>query len=122
MGNINFLNEQNKIVYKKFLDFEHENLHKLDYCYSSMLNKLLSSDSYSKQLDFYFTQNMIFCEFELEKDKEKDPKDLIMSTYSHEEFLLLIIRTTYRAANKDCKIYDSMLDDELNEFELDENA
>lgn len=120
MENINFLNEQNEAVYKKFIDFEHENLHKLDNCYSDTINPLLKIEDYSEQLDSYLGQNLVCCPFELEQNEEKSQKELIQDSYSHEEFVLLLIRTAYRAINKETKIYDSMVDDDLHEFEEDE--
>jgi hypothetical protein len=82
-----------------------------------MVNKVLENASYLEQLDAYLSQKLISCEFELNEDEEKSQKELIEENYSHEEFMLLFIRTAYRAVNKESKIYDSMLDDDLHEFE-----
>lgn len=123
MANINFLNEQNETVYNKFISFEHEHLHKLDNMYSDTVNSVLSNPEYTDQLDAYLSQKLISCEFELpeqqEGEEEKSQKELIEENYSHEDFVLLFIRTAYRAVNRDSKIYDSMLDDDLHEFEED---
>jgi hypothetical protein len=120
VDNLYFLNEQNETVYKKFTNFEHEHLHKLEHFYSDTINPILAIEDFSAQLDAYLKQNLVCCRFDFEATEEKTLKELIEENYTHEEFVLEFIRTAYRIVNRESKRYDSMLDDDLHEFDEDD--
>ena len=120
--NVTLISEENIRVYKKFINFEQERLHKLDYCYLDRLNAILAPANYEEQIDIYLKQEesegAINCNFELKEIEEELPRNAhIQKSYSQDEFITLVIRTALRTVNRESKLYDSMSDDDLIDFD-----
>lgn len=114
MANIILPTESNQRIFKKFQDFEHENLIKLAFLYTPVLEKIFSSEDFKTIVDNYIEQaleeNSINHPFEI--NEEQDFRDFLLEL-DQEEFTNTIIRTAYKMMKQDCENYDEMEADDF---------
>lgn len=108
--------EESKRIYKKYLNYEYENLHKLDYCYERKLQNIFSQELYDNQIENYLKQsrvgkNKIICDFECEEvDLQNDDIETILEvfkkTYPQKVFFKKVIIKCLRAYQANVVEYD----------------